>query len=51
MLLAGINMLVFGLITFRAVAKWDRNVLAAPAGKLAPAQSRSCAGSVSWGKV
>jgi hypothetical protein len=42
MLLAGINMVVFELITFRGVAKWDRDVPVAPAGKLAGALSLAC---------
>jgi hypothetical protein len=42
MLLAGINMVVFELITFRGVAKWDRDVPVAPAGKLAGAISLVC---------
>ena len=42
MLFAGINMVVFELITFRDVAKWDRDVPVAPAGKLAGAVSLAC---------
>lgn len=42
MLAAGINMVVFELITFRGVAKWDRDVPVAPAGKLAGAVSLAC---------
>ena len=42
MLAAGINMLVFEFITFRGVAKWDRDVPVAPAGKLAGAVSLVC---------
>jgi uncharacterized protein DUF6644 len=42
MLLAGINMVVFELITFRGVAKWDHGVPVVPAGKLAGAISLVC---------
>ena len=42
MLLAGINMAAFEFITFRGVAKWDRDVPVAPAGKLAGAVSLAC---------
>ena len=42
MLLAGINMVVFELITSRGIAKWDRDVPVAPAGKLAGALSLAC---------
>jgi len=42
MLAAAINMVVFELITVRGVAKWDRDVPVAPAGKLAGAVSLAC---------
>jgi hypothetical protein len=42
MLLAGINMLAFELITFRSVSAWDRNVPVPLAGKLAGAVSLAC---------
>jgi hypothetical protein len=35
-------MVVFELITFRAVAKWDRGVPVAPAGRFAGAVSLAC---------
>jgi hypothetical protein len=42
MLAAAINMIVFELITFRSVAKWDRDVPVVPAGKVAGAVSLVC---------
>jgi uncharacterized protein DUF6644 len=42
MLLAGLNMLAFELITLRSVARWDRGVPVPPAGKLAGAVSLAC---------
>jgi hypothetical protein len=42
MLMAGINMLAFELITFRSVSKWDRDVPVPAAGKLAGAVSLIC---------
>jgi hypothetical protein len=42
MLAAGINMVVFELITFRSVSKWDRDVPVVPAGKVAGAISLVC---------
>jgi cbb3-type cytochrome oxidase subunit 1 len=42
MFAAAINMVVFEFITFRGVAKWDRDVPVAPAGKLAGAVSLVC---------
>ena len=42
MALAGINMLVFQLITYRGVAHWDRDAAVPWAGKLAGAISLAC---------
>ena len=42
MALAGINMLVFQLITYRDVARWDRDAAVPLAGKLAGAVSLGC---------
>jgi amino acid permease len=42
MALAGINMLVFQFITYRSVAKWDRNAPVPLAGKLAGLISLIC---------
>ena len=42
MALAGINMLVFQLITYRGVARWDRDSAVPLAGKLAGAISLAC---------
>jgi Family of unknown function (DUF6644) len=42
MLAAAINMIVFELITFRGVPKWDHGVPVVPAGKLAGAISLVC---------
>jgi hypothetical protein len=42
MALAGINMLVFHLITYRGVARWDRDSAVPLAGKLAGAISLTC---------
>ena len=42
MLAAAINMIVFEFITFRGVAKWDRGVPVAPAGKVAGVVSLVC---------
>jgi uncharacterized protein DUF6644 len=42
MLAAAINMIVFELITFRGVAKWNRDVPVVPAGKVAGAVSLVC---------
>jgi hypothetical protein len=42
MLAAAINMIVFELITFRGVAKWDRDVPVVPAGKVAGTVSIFC---------
>ena len=42
MALAGINMLVFQLITYRDVARWDRDAAVPLAGKLAGAMSLAC---------
>jgi hypothetical protein len=42
MALAGINMLVFQLITYRNVARWDRDAAVPWTGKLAGAISLAC---------
>jgi hypothetical protein len=42
MLLAGVNMLAFELITFRGVSKWDRDVPVPLTGQLAGAVSLAC---------
>jgi len=42
MALAGINMLVFQLITYRSVARWDRDTRVPLAGKLAGSISLAC---------
>jgi hypothetical protein len=42
MLMAGINMLAFELITLRNVSSWDRDVPIPAAGKLAGAVSLAC---------
>jgi hypothetical protein len=42
MLLAGVNMLAFELITFRSVSTWDSNVPVPLAGRLAGAVSLAC---------
>jgi len=42
MALAGINMLVFQLITYRSVARWDHDTSVPLAGKLAGAISLAC---------
>jgi hypothetical protein len=51
MLLAGVNMLVFQLITFRSVSKWDRDVPGPLAGVVAGAVSLACwLGVVAFGR-
>ena len=42
MALAGINMLIFQLITYRGVARWDRDTAVPWAGRLAGAISLAC---------
>jgi len=42
MALAGVNMLVFQLITYRSVTHWDRDTAVPLAGKLAGAISLAC---------
>jgi len=42
MVLAGVNMLAFELLTFRSISKWDRNVPVPFAGRLAGAVSLAC---------
>jgi hypothetical protein len=42
MLLAGVNMLAFQLITFRSISRWDRDIPVPFGGKLAGAVSLAC---------
>jgi hypothetical protein len=42
MLLAGVNMLAFQLITFRNVSQWDRDISVPAAGRFAGAVSLAC---------